>query len=38
MRRYLLDEGIISEEELGVGDLEAAKREGRRVLGFNGLR
>jgi branched-subunit amino acid aminotransferase/4-amino-4-deoxychorismate lyase len=38
MRRYLLDEGIISEGELGVGDLKAAKRDGRRVIGFNGLR
>lgn len=38
MRRYLLDQGAIEEGELGIDDFEKAKREGTRVIGFNGLR
>jgi len=38
MRRYLLDQGAIKEGELGIEDFEKAKREGKRVIGFNGLR
>lgn len=38
MRRYLLSQGIIREEELKVEDYTGAKMEGRRVIGFNGLR
>ena len=38
MRRYLLDQGLIKEGELSVEDLEKARRAGRRVIGFNGLR
>jgi hypothetical protein len=38
MRQYLLAEGVIREEDLTVDDWEKAKREGRRVIGFNGLR
>jgi branched-subunit amino acid aminotransferase/4-amino-4-deoxychorismate lyase len=38
MRRYLLDQGSIQEGELRIEDLVHAKREGRRVIGFNGLR
>jgi branched-subunit amino acid aminotransferase/4-amino-4-deoxychorismate lyase len=38
MRRYLLDRGLIKEGELGIEDYEKAKRDGRRVIGFNGLR
>lgn len=38
MRQYLLAEGVIREEDLTVDDWEEAKREGRRVIGFNGLR
>jgi branched-subunit amino acid aminotransferase/4-amino-4-deoxychorismate lyase len=38
MRRYLLDQGLIKEGELGVEDFEKAREEGRRIIGFNGLR
>jgi branched-subunit amino acid aminotransferase/4-amino-4-deoxychorismate lyase len=38
MRRYLLVQGSIREGELSVEDYEKAKREGRRIVGFNGLR
>jgi branched-subunit amino acid aminotransferase/4-amino-4-deoxychorismate lyase len=38
MRRYLLDQGVISDGDLTVEDLEQAKKDGRRVIGFNGLR
>jgi len=38
MRRYLLDQGLIKEGELGVEDFEMARREKRRIIGFNGLR
>jgi hypothetical protein len=38
IRRYLLDQGLIEEGELGIEDFEKAKIEGRRVIGFNGLR
>ena len=38
MRRYLLDQGLIKEDELGIEDYERARKEGRRVIGFNGLR
>jgi len=38
MRRYLLDQGLIQEGKLGVEDFKNAKREERRVIGFNGLR
>jgi hypothetical protein len=38
MRRYLLDQGLIVEGELGIEDYEMARKEGRRVIGFNGLR
>lgn len=38
MRRYLLDQGVVQEAELTIDDLHRAKREGRRVIGFNGLR
>jgi branched-subunit amino acid aminotransferase/4-amino-4-deoxychorismate lyase len=38
MRRYLLDQGSIKEGELGIEGYEKAQREGRRVIGFNGLR
>ena len=38
MRRYLLDQGLIKESELSIEDYENAKREGRRAIGFNGLR
>lgn len=38
MRRYLLQEGVIREADLTVHDYERASREGRRVIGFNGLR
>jgi hypothetical protein len=38
MRRCLLHEGIIREGEVTVSDFEEAKKEGRRVIGFNGLR
>jgi branched-subunit amino acid aminotransferase/4-amino-4-deoxychorismate lyase len=38
MRRYLLDQGLVKEGELDIEDYEKAKRDGRRVIGFNGLR
>ncbi|RXK38603.1 TIGR00730 family protein [Tremella mesenterica] len=38
MRRYLLEKGIVREVDLTVDDWEAAQRDGRRVIGFNGLR
>jgi len=38
MRRYLLDQGSIKEGELGIEDFEKARNEGRRIIGFNGLR
>jgi branched-subunit amino acid aminotransferase/4-amino-4-deoxychorismate lyase len=38
MRRYLLDKGVIVEGEMSVEELEKARVEGRRVIGFNGLR
>jgi branched-subunit amino acid aminotransferase/4-amino-4-deoxychorismate lyase len=38
MRRSLLDQGLIKEGDLGIGDYEKARRDGRRVIGFNGLR
>ena len=38
MKRYLLDKGILQEGEVTVAAWAEAKREGRRVIGFNGLR
>lgn len=38
MRRYLLDQGLIKEGELHIEDFEKARNDGRRVIGFNGLR
>lgn len=38
MRRYLLEQGSIEEGELDVEDFEKAREEGRRIIGFNGLR
>jgi len=38
MRRYLLDQGLIKEGKLSVEDFEMARREKRRIIGFNGLR
>jgi len=38
MRRYLLEQGVIRQGELTLRDYEEAKRDGRRVIGFNGLR
>ena len=38
MRRYLLEEGVVREAEVTVEDWEKAKRDGTRVIGFNGLR
>jgi len=38
MRRYLLEHGVIGQGELTLRDFEEAKRDGRRIIGFNGLR
>jgi branched-subunit amino acid aminotransferase/4-amino-4-deoxychorismate lyase len=38
MRRYLLDQELIKEGELNIEDYEKAREEGRRIIGFNGLR
>ena len=38
MRRYLIDEGVVREGEVTVEDWEDARKGGRRVVGFNGLR
>ncbi len=38
MRQRLLEDGVIREGEVTVDDWETVKREGRRVIGFNGLR
>jgi branched-subunit amino acid aminotransferase/4-amino-4-deoxychorismate lyase len=38
MRRYLLEQGSIKGGELDVEDFEKAREEGRRIIGFNGLR
>jgi len=38
MRRYLLDQGLIKEGDLDIEDFERARNDGRRVIGFNGLR
>lgn len=38
MRRYLLDQKVIREGEVTLGDWERVKETGRRVIGFNGLR
>jgi branched-subunit amino acid aminotransferase/4-amino-4-deoxychorismate lyase len=38
IRRYLLDQGLVKEGELGIEDFEKAREEGRRIIGFNGLR
>jgi len=38
MRRYLLDKGVTREGKLTLREIEEAKRDGRRVIGFNGLR
>jgi len=38
MRRYLLEQGVIREGALTLRDFEEAKTDGRRVIGFNGLR
>lgn len=38
MRRYLIERGVVKEAELTVGDYKQAKRDGRRVIGCNGLR
>lgn len=38
MRRYLIEQEVIRESDLTAGDYEQAKKEGRRVIGFNGLR
>jgi branched-subunit amino acid aminotransferase/4-amino-4-deoxychorismate lyase len=38
MRRYLLDQGLIKEGALSIEDFEKAREEGRRIIGFNGLR
>jgi branched-subunit amino acid aminotransferase/4-amino-4-deoxychorismate lyase len=38
MRRYLLDQAVIVVGDLSVRDFEEAKMDGRRVIGFNGLR
>jgi len=38
MRRFLLDQGLIKEGELDIDDFEKAKRDGKRLIGFNGLR
>ena len=38
MRRYLIAKGLVREGELTVNDWDEAKRERRRVIGFNGLR
>jgi hypothetical protein len=38
MRRDLLARGVIVEGEVMIDDWHRAKREGWRVIGFNGLR
>lgn len=38
MRKYLLSKGVIREGELTVDDWGNCKKEGGRVIGFNGLR
>jgi len=38
MRGYLLDKGEITEGEVSVQDILEARKDGRRVIGFNGLR
>nr|XP_018263733.1 lysine decarboxylase [Kwoniella dejecticola CBS 10117]OBR85891.1 lysine decarboxylase [Kwoniella dejecticola CBS 10117] len=38
MRRYLLAEGVIQEGEVTLEMLEQVKKEGGRLIGFNGLR
>ncbi|WWD16023.1 hypothetical protein CI109_100448 [Kwoniella shandongensis] len=38
MRRYLLQQGVVKEGELRMEDFIRAKRQGWRVIGFNGLR
>ena len=38
MRQHLLETGIIHEKELTLDDWSQVVREGRRVIGFNGLR
>jgi branched-subunit amino acid aminotransferase/4-amino-4-deoxychorismate lyase len=38
MRRYLLERGIVREDDITVANWEEARRDGRRVIGFNGLR
>ena len=38
MRRHLLEAGVVREEDLTIEDWERAKRDGVRVIGFNGLR
>jgi hypothetical protein len=34
----LIDEGVVKESELTISDYEQARKDGRRVIGFNGLR
>ena len=38
MRHYLLDEGVIRQGRVTADDWDKVKREGGRVIGFNGLR
>jgi len=38
MRGYLLEEAVIREGEVTLSDWERCKADGRRVIGFNGLR
>jgi len=38
MRRYLLKSGTVREGDLTVDDFERARKEERRIVGFNGLR
>lgn len=37
MRKYLFEQGVLREGSLGVEDWERARREGWRVIGFNGF-
>ena len=38
MRQFLIEEGVMKEADLTVEDYEQAREDGRRVIGFNGLR
>jgi branched-subunit amino acid aminotransferase/4-amino-4-deoxychorismate lyase len=38
MRQYLLEKGIVRDENVSIERWEQVKRDGTRVIGFNGLR